>query len=79
MTVAVLDSEGEVGVHLPACSFGEFETLCGLPTDDAPGEDLHQRTSLPDDSRVTCQACYSVWKVAIRYTSRDFSKESRVG
>ena len=65
--------DGEIIVHAePSNAGGDYDTLCGLDTDD-PAIGL-EPAAVPRNgrARIDCEDCKSIWETARQYSARDF-------
>lgn len=67
--VSVQDGS-EVFTHMPDSS-GRYATLCGMDGDD-PDPSVQQLVIPSTRRKITCVACYSLWREAQLYTKSDF-------
>jgi hypothetical protein len=59
-------------IHIPHAGAGNYLTLCGLDGDDPA---IQQATvATPPNAKVTCRACYEIWKSARRFKESDFDR-----
>ncbi len=63
--LVAIEFEGILEVHLPPVGAGAYATLCGIDGDD---EWWGKKPAvLPQDPKVTCAHCVSIWRVARAY------------
>lgn len=69
MRVAVKTNEG-ISVHC-ACGYGDYDTLCGLDSDD-PAIGHLGTVPVAINAKIDCAACKAICETARNYRRSDF-------
>ena len=63
--------DDEIQTHIAGDSGAGYATLCGLDGNDSGvGQSI---IATPPNSKVDCQACFSIWEEARQWKRSDFS------
>lgn len=63
--------DGELTIHIaPGDAPGDYSTLCGVDANDPSVG--HEPADVPRGAKITCKACFGIWKAARLVRVRDF-------
>ena len=71
-----ISSDGVIEVHA-GDDTGNYATLCGVDGDDPHPDVMQFAADLPKKPKITCEACWRLFRECQNYKRSDFSREER--